>query len=213
MYREIMLRNESIFQISTFICVSSTSICNLLIDWPTYNIKLQHCDFTVYKIFVSVRCEESVTVRTFRNNAQLQQPTGSSSWPPAVHWEGLARRCYTVHQKHGQWLEETHFYASAITEWLLVGRFCALSHWYSSIWHQYYSHIVSWRLKATRVERYGHCQATSNGKGSRGTDTHATMEKCWVRCFLSGPCTGYIAMTIGMAVVTLTTVQVTKLPL
>jgi hypothetical protein len=36
MYREIMFRNKSIFQISTLICLSSISICNLLIDLPTY---------------------------------------------------------------------------------------------------------------------------------------------------------------------------------
>jgi hypothetical protein len=33
-YREIMLRNKSIFQISTLICLSSISIRNLLIDLP-----------------------------------------------------------------------------------------------------------------------------------------------------------------------------------
>jgi hypothetical protein len=32
-----MLRNKSIFQISTLICLSSISICNLLIDLPSYN--------------------------------------------------------------------------------------------------------------------------------------------------------------------------------
>jgi hypothetical protein len=31
-----MLRNKSIFQISTLICLSSISICNLLIDLPSY---------------------------------------------------------------------------------------------------------------------------------------------------------------------------------
>jgi hypothetical protein len=31
-----MLRNESIFEISTLICLSSISICNLLIDLPMY---------------------------------------------------------------------------------------------------------------------------------------------------------------------------------
>jgi hypothetical protein len=36
MYREIMLRNKSIFQISTLIWLSSISICNLLIDLPSY---------------------------------------------------------------------------------------------------------------------------------------------------------------------------------
>jgi hypothetical protein len=30
------LRNKSIFQMSTLICLSSISICNLLIDLPTY---------------------------------------------------------------------------------------------------------------------------------------------------------------------------------
>jgi hypothetical protein len=35
MYREIMLRNKSIFQISTLVCLSSISICDLLIDLPT----------------------------------------------------------------------------------------------------------------------------------------------------------------------------------
>jgi hypothetical protein len=30
------LRNKSIFQISTLICLSSISICNLLIDLPSY---------------------------------------------------------------------------------------------------------------------------------------------------------------------------------
>jgi hypothetical protein len=38
MYREIMLRNNIIFQISTLVCLSSISICNLLIDLPTYLI-------------------------------------------------------------------------------------------------------------------------------------------------------------------------------
>jgi hypothetical protein len=36
MYREIMLRNKSIFQISTLLCLSSISICNLRIDLPMY---------------------------------------------------------------------------------------------------------------------------------------------------------------------------------
>jgi hypothetical protein len=36
MYREIMLRNKSIFHISTLICLSSISICNLLTDLPLY---------------------------------------------------------------------------------------------------------------------------------------------------------------------------------
>jgi hypothetical protein len=31
-----MLRNKSIFQISTLVCLSSISICNLLIDLATY---------------------------------------------------------------------------------------------------------------------------------------------------------------------------------
>jgi hypothetical protein len=35
MYREIILRNKSIFQIRTLVCLSSISICNLLIDLPT----------------------------------------------------------------------------------------------------------------------------------------------------------------------------------
>jgi hypothetical protein len=35
MYKEIMLRNKSIFQISTLV-LSSISISNLLIDLPTY---------------------------------------------------------------------------------------------------------------------------------------------------------------------------------
>jgi transposase len=33
---EIMLRNKSIFEISTHICLSYISICNLLIDLPSY---------------------------------------------------------------------------------------------------------------------------------------------------------------------------------
>jgi hypothetical protein len=37
MYREIMLRNKSIFQISTLICLNSISICNLRIELPSYN--------------------------------------------------------------------------------------------------------------------------------------------------------------------------------
>jgi hypothetical protein len=36
MYREIMLRNKSNFQISTLVCLSSIYICNLLIDLPAY---------------------------------------------------------------------------------------------------------------------------------------------------------------------------------
>jgi hypothetical protein len=32
MYKEIMLRNVGIFQISTLVCLSSITICNLLID-------------------------------------------------------------------------------------------------------------------------------------------------------------------------------------
>jgi hypothetical protein len=31
-----MLRNKSIFEISTLVCLSSVSICNLLIDLPMY---------------------------------------------------------------------------------------------------------------------------------------------------------------------------------
>jgi hypothetical protein len=38
MYRKIMLRNKSIFQISTLICLSSISICNLHIDLLMYNL-------------------------------------------------------------------------------------------------------------------------------------------------------------------------------
>jgi hypothetical protein len=34
MYREIMLRNKHIFQINTLVCLSSISICNLLINLP-----------------------------------------------------------------------------------------------------------------------------------------------------------------------------------
>jgi hypothetical protein len=41
-----MLRNESIFQNSTLICLSSISICNLLIDLPTY-IRYK----TLYKVW------------------------------------------------------------------------------------------------------------------------------------------------------------------
>jgi hypothetical protein len=37
-----MLRNKSIFQISTFICLSSISICNLLID---LRINMAHLPF------------------------------------------------------------------------------------------------------------------------------------------------------------------------
>jgi hypothetical protein len=39
---EIMLRNKSIFQISTLVCLCSISICNLLIDLPTYFNILPH---------------------------------------------------------------------------------------------------------------------------------------------------------------------------
>jgi hypothetical protein len=45
-----MLRNKSIFQISTLVCLSSISICNLLIDLHTYkeivarNVHEQYCD-------------------------------------------------------------------------------------------------------------------------------------------------------------------------
>jgi hypothetical protein len=39
MYRTIMLRDKSIFQISTLICLSSMSICNLHIDLPSYIAK------------------------------------------------------------------------------------------------------------------------------------------------------------------------------
>jgi hypothetical protein len=35
MYREIMMRNKSVFQISTLVCLSYISICNLLTDLPT----------------------------------------------------------------------------------------------------------------------------------------------------------------------------------
>jgi hypothetical protein len=38
MYREIMLRNKSVFQISTLVCFSSISICKLLIDLPSYKV-------------------------------------------------------------------------------------------------------------------------------------------------------------------------------
>jgi hypothetical protein len=38
MHREIMLRNKSIFQISNLVCLISISICNSLIDLPTYLI-------------------------------------------------------------------------------------------------------------------------------------------------------------------------------
>jgi hypothetical protein len=41
MYREIMLRNKSIFQIGTFIYLSSTSICNLLIETNAENQEIQ----------------------------------------------------------------------------------------------------------------------------------------------------------------------------
>jgi hypothetical protein len=36
MYRKIMFRIKSIFQISILICLSSISICNLLTDLPSY---------------------------------------------------------------------------------------------------------------------------------------------------------------------------------
>jgi hypothetical protein len=41
MYMEIMLRNKSIFQISILVCLSSTSICNLLIDLPRITTQLK----------------------------------------------------------------------------------------------------------------------------------------------------------------------------
>jgi hypothetical protein len=40
MYMEIILRNRSIFQISTLVCLSSISICNLLIDLPLCMLKV-----------------------------------------------------------------------------------------------------------------------------------------------------------------------------
>jgi hypothetical protein len=42
-YRAIMLRNKSIFQISTIVCSRSISICNLLIDLSLYIV-----DCTLY---------------------------------------------------------------------------------------------------------------------------------------------------------------------
>jgi hypothetical protein len=41
-YREIMLRNRSIFQISTLVCLSPVSICNLFIDLTSYFPKLHN---------------------------------------------------------------------------------------------------------------------------------------------------------------------------
>jgi hypothetical protein len=62
-----MLRNKRIFQISTLICLSSISICNLLIDLPTH----EHLDTDSYipwlgnrdidermKLFHGVKCSE-----------------------------------------------------------------------------------------------------------------------------------------------------------
>jgi hypothetical protein len=43
-----MLRNKSIFQISTLICLSSISICNLLIDLPTYYDFVDGSGFLTY---------------------------------------------------------------------------------------------------------------------------------------------------------------------
>jgi hypothetical protein len=40
MYRETMLKNESIFQISTLLYLISTPICNLFIDLPMYKINI-----------------------------------------------------------------------------------------------------------------------------------------------------------------------------
>jgi hypothetical protein len=42
------LRNKSIFQISTLVCLSSISICNLPVDLPTY--KMKSFKFQVHKI-------------------------------------------------------------------------------------------------------------------------------------------------------------------
>jgi hypothetical protein len=59
MYREIMLRNKSVFQISTLICLSSISICNLLIDLPLYYvpkiISINFGNLTVHHQFIMTK--------------------------------------------------------------------------------------------------------------------------------------------------------------
>jgi hypothetical protein len=37
-----VLRNKDIFQISTLVCLSSISMCNLLIDLPSYKKRCMH---------------------------------------------------------------------------------------------------------------------------------------------------------------------------
>jgi hypothetical protein len=51
MYREIMLRNRSIFQISTLICLNSRSICNLLIDLSTYIYFPRHVYICAWRLW------------------------------------------------------------------------------------------------------------------------------------------------------------------
>jgi hypothetical protein len=67
MYREIMLRNKSIFQISTLVCLSSISICNLLIDLPNYMQNFIKTDLGIQKL--TRKGEYSQTHRTEMNFA------------------------------------------------------------------------------------------------------------------------------------------------
>jgi hypothetical protein len=56
MYRKIMLRNKSIFQISTLVCLSCISISNLLIDLSTYlrgNFVRSTACYNIYDVICS----------------------------------------------------------------------------------------------------------------------------------------------------------------
>jgi hypothetical protein len=84
MYREVMLKNRSIFQISTLVCLSSISICNLLIDWPTYypcyNMQPQHIMWTI------------------SNTADGRKP-GNNLQPQFAQVPPLLIYCYTLNHR------------------------------------------------------------------------------------------------------------------
>jgi hypothetical protein len=72
MYREIMLRNKSIFQVSTLTCLSSISICNLLIDLASYMFYVLNAGKTGYTYILRLYKPINVTHEHIPNYVLLR---------------------------------------------------------------------------------------------------------------------------------------------
>jgi hypothetical protein len=105
MYREIMLSNKSIFQISTLICLNSISICNLIIDLPTctnlnsrephYALKCRLvADLMVPTYILCLRMFEFVQF-VFRDCPKIS--CGFLQWRGAFNQRKRQRICISLH--------------------------------------------------------------------------------------------------------------------